>query len=79
MASYSDQEFMLTGDLENYNAVKEAVIDSLTREEFITQEQAETIKNNYAVVLVKNNWFGRTIGSLLGKRDTTFIKVMKVV
>jgi hypothetical protein len=79
MASYSDQEFMLTGDLENYNMVKEAVIDSLCREEFITQEQAETIKNNYAVVLAKNNWLGIAIGKLLGKRDSTYIKVMKIV
>jgi len=79
MTNYSDQEFMLTGDLENYNAVKEAVIDSLTREEFITQEQAETIKNNYAVVLVKNNWFGIAIGKLLGKKDSTYIRVMKIV
>jgi hypothetical protein len=76
---YSDKEFILTEDLQNFNVVKEAIIDSLCREEYITEQQANTIKENYAVVLVKNNWFGRTIGSLLGKKDTQFIKVMKVV
>jgi len=76
---YSDKEFILTEDLQNFNVVKEAIIDSLCREEYITEQQANTIKENYAVVLVKNNWFGRTIGNLLGKKDTQFIKVMKVV
>lgn len=79
MGNYSDKEFILTEDLQNFNAVKEAIIDSLCREQFITNEQAETIKNNYAVVLVKNNWFGMAIGNLLGKKDTQYIKIMKVV
>ena len=79
MASYSDQEFMLTGDLENYNMVKEAIINSLCREEFITQEQAELINEKYAIIIVKNNWLGQAIGKLLGKKDSTYIKVMKLV
>ena len=79
MASYSDQEFMLTGDLENYNMVKEAIINSLCREEFITQEQAELINEKYAIIIVKNNWLGQAIGKLLGKKDSTYIKVMKIV
>jgi hypothetical protein len=76
---YSDKEFILTEDLQNFNIVKEAIIDSLCREEYITEEQANKIKETYAVVLVKNNWFGRTIGNLLGKKDTQYIKIMKVV
>jgi hypothetical protein len=76
---YSDKEFILTEDLQNFNIVKEAIIDSLCREDYITEEQANKIKETYAVVLVKNNWFGRTIGNLLGKKDTQYIKIMKVV
>ena len=76
---YSDKEFILTGDLENYNAVKEAFIDCLVRENLINQEIGKSLKENYAVVLVKNNWFGRTIGNLLGKKDVQYIRIMKIV
>jgi hypothetical protein len=76
---YSDKEFMLTGDLENYNRVKEAVIDALAREEFFSFEAAQSLKETYAVVLVQNNWFGTMIGRLLGKKDVQYIKIMKIV
>jgi len=76
---YSDKEFMLTGDLENYNKVKEAIIDALAREEFISFEVAQSLKETYAVVLVQNNWFGTMIGKFLGKKDVQYIKIMKIV
>jgi len=79
MASYSTTDLELAGDLENYNNAKEAIIDALFREEFITEEQAETLKTKYAVVLVKNNWLGLTIGKLLGKKDVQYIKLVKIV
>ena len=79
MASYSEQDLELSGDLQNYNNAKEAIIDALVREEFLTEEQAETIKTKYAVVLVKGNWFGTTIGRLLGKQDVQYIKLVKIV
>lgn len=68
----------LAGNLENYNTVKEAVIDTLVRESFLTKKDGDMIKSNYAVVLVKGNWFGRTIGRLINKQ-TTQIRVVKVV
>jgi hypothetical protein len=79
MASYSAEDLGLTDDLQNYNNAKEAIVDALVREQFLTIEQAETIKTKYAVVLVKNNWLGLTIGKLLGKRDVQYIKLVKVV
>ena len=79
MASYSEQDLELSGDLQNYNNAKEAIVDALVREEFLTEEQAETIKTKYAVVLVKGNWFGQAIGSLLSKKDVQYIKLVKVV
>jgi hypothetical protein len=79
MASYSSQDLELTQDLENYNNAKEAIVDALVREEFLTIEQAETIKTKYAVVLIKNNWLGLTIGKLLGKKDVQYIKLVKIV
>ena len=79
MASYSTTDLELAGDLENYNSAKEAIIDALVREQFLTEEQAETLKTKYAIVLVKGNWFGRTIGSLLGKKDIQYIKLVKIV
>jgi hypothetical protein len=76
---YSNKEFMLTEDIENYNKVKEAVIDALAREEFISFEAAQSLKETYAVVLVQNNWFGTMIGKFLGKKDVQYIKIMKIV
>ncbi len=68
----------LAGNLENYNTVKEAIIDALVRENFITEEQGLEIKSNYAVVLVKGNWLGRTIAKIINKQNTQ-IRVMKAV
>lgn len=79
MASYSTTDLELAGDLENYNSAKEAIIDALFREEFITEEQAETLKTKYAIVLVKGNWLGQAIGKLLGKKDVQYIKLVKIV
>ena len=79
MASYSTADLELAGDLENYNSAKEAIIDALFREQFLTEEQAETLKTKYAIVLVKGNWFGQAIGKLLGKKDVQYIKLVKIV
>jgi hypothetical protein len=79
MASYSEMDLSLAGDLENYNSAKEAIVDALFREEFITEEQAETLKTKYVVVIVKGNWFGQAIGKLLNKKDVQYIKLVKIV
>jgi hypothetical protein len=79
MASYSTQDLELSGDLENYNNAKEAIVSALAREGFNTYEQAELINENYAIVIVKNNWLGQAIGRLLGKKDVQYIKLMKLV
>jgi hypothetical protein len=50
----------------------------LVRENFITEEQGLEIKSNYAVVLVKGNWLGRTIAKIINRQNTQ-IRVMKVV
>jgi hypothetical protein len=78
MASYSMDEVELAQELTNYNAAKEAIVDGLVREQFLTVEQAETIKTKYAVALVKNNWFGSTIANLINRKDTTVIKLVKL-
>lgn len=79
MASYSTTDLSLAGDLENYNSAKEAIVDALVREQFLTKEQAETLKTKYAIVLVKGNWFGQAIGKLLGEKDVQYIKLVKIV
>jgi hypothetical protein len=73
------QDLELTQDLENYNNAKEAIVNALAREGFLTEEQVEKINTTYAIVLVKNNWLGQAIGRLLGKKDVQYIKLMKVV
>jgi ribosomal protein L1 len=79
MASYSQMDLELTQDLENYNNAKEAIVDALVREGYINEDQGGEIKTKYAVVLVKNNWLGLTIGKLLGKKDVQYIKLVKIV
>lgn len=79
MASYSTQDLELSGDLQNYNNAKEAIISALVREGFLNNEQAETILTQYAVVMVKGNWFGEVIGRLLNKKDVQYIKLVKIV
>jgi hypothetical protein len=79
MASYSMDEVELAQELTNYNAAKEAIVDSLVREGYINEDQGGEIKTKYAVVLVKNNWFGTVIGKLLNKKDVQYIKLVKIV
>jgi hypothetical protein len=79
MASYSTQDLELTQNLENYNNAKEAIISGLFREGFLSEEQVETILTQYAVVMVKNNWFGQAIGKLLNKKEVQYIKLVKIV
>ena len=73
------RELELSGDLANYNMTKEVIVDALVREDFLTEEQAETIKTRYAVVLIQGNWFGQAIGKLLNKKDVQYIKLVKIV
>ena len=79
MASYSTEDLELSGDLQNYNNAKEAIIGALVREGFLSEEQAEIIVTQYAVVIVKNNWFGQAIGKLLSRKDIQYIKLVKIV
>lgn len=73
------RELELSEDLQNYNNAKEAIVDALVREGFLSEEQAETIKTRYAVVLVEGNWFGQTIGKLFTRKDVQYIKLVKIV
>ena len=79
MASYSTEDLELSGELQNYNNAKEAIIGALVREGFLSEEQAEIIVTQYAVVIVKNNWFGQAIGKLLSRKDIQYIKLVKIV
>ena len=79
MASYSTEDLELSGELQNYNNAKEAIIYALVREGFLSEEQAEIIVTQYAVVIVKNNWFGQAIGKLLSRKDIQYIKLVKIV
>lgn len=54
----------------NFNLVKEGFIDALVTEKFLTKEQADLIKKNYAITLVRKNWFGRFVDSLLWGKDS---------
>lgn len=54
----------------NFNLVKEGFIDALVTENFLTKEQADFIKKNYAITLVRKNWFGRFVDSLLWGKDS---------
>ena len=54
----------------NFNLVKEGFVDALVSEKFLTPEQGDDIKKNYAVTLVRRGWFGRVIDMLLWNKDS---------
>ena len=66
----------------NFNLVKEYFTDALASEGLLTQEQAEMIKRSYAITLVRRNWFGRLIDSLIWSKeskDEYKVVIVKVV
>jgi len=66
----------------NFNLVKEYFTDALAKEGFLSAEQAEKIKSQYAIVMVRKNWLGRMIDKFLfreGKEDEIKIVIVKVV
>lgn len=66
----------------NFNLVKEYFTDALASEGLLTLEQAEMIKRSYAITLVRRNWFGRLIDSLIWSKeskDEYKVVVVKVV
>ncbi len=54
----------------NFNLVKEGFVDALISEKFLTPEQGDMIKKNYSITLVKKNWLGRLVDSLLWSKDS---------
>lgn len=54
----------------NFNMVKEGLVDGLVSEKFLTPEQGDMIKKNYAITIVKRNWFGRLVDGLLWGKDS---------
>ena len=54
----------------NFNLVKEGFVDALVSEKFLTPEQGDMIKKNYSVTIVKRNWLGRLVDSLLWSKDS---------
>jgi hypothetical protein len=54
----------------NFNLVKEGFVDALVSEKFLTPEQGDMIKKNYSVTLVRKNWLGRMVDSLLWGKDS---------
>jgi len=66
----------------NFNLVKEYFTDALAKEGFLSAEQAEKIKSQYAIVMVRKNWLGRMIDKFLfreGKEDEFKIVIVKVI
>lgn len=54
----------------NFNLVKEGFVDCLVTEQFLTLEQADVIKKNYAISLVRKNWLGRLVDTILWSKDS---------
>lgn len=67
----------------NFNLVKETFVDALVSEKFLTTEQGDMIKKNYAVTLVRRGWFGRMIDAILWNKESkdeyklVIVKVIK--
>lgn len=46
-------------DIQNYNVVKELVIDKLIDEGLISQEDGDSFVDRCQIIVVKNGWFKR--------------------
>ena len=54
----------------NFNIVKEGLVDALVSEKYLTPEQGSFIKSNYSVTVVRKNWLGRLVDSLLWNKES---------
>ena len=63
-----------------FNQTKEVVVGSLLTEGFITEEQAEEILTDYAIVVHEKGMLGKTIDKILGRAErSTNITMVKLV
>jgi hypothetical protein len=62
------------------NQVKETVVSALCKEGVLTEEQATTINQTYAIVLHKKGTLGSFIAKLFGMNDSELgIHLVKLV
>lgn len=67
---------------ESLNMGKELLTSCLVKNEVITQKQADLINKQYALVVVKHNWFGKILDAVSnpdGKKDAVYIRVVKII
>jgi len=51
---------------ETANHVKDSVVEELTRQKFLTEEQATLLKNEYGIVIIRRGWFSKLIEKTFG-------------
>lgn len=72
---------MTKADVQNANAVKQLVLESLVAEGYLTKEKANYFSTNYAVILSNRDWFRRIYDKLFKHRkpDEVYYDMVKIV
>lgn len=60
MALYSDQQMGAVA-----NQIKELVVTAMSEQELVTEAAAEKFLAQYAVIVIKKGWLGKTIDRVL--------------
>jgi len=63
----------------SFNMAKEAFVDALIKEGFLTPENGALIKSAYAITLQKKSWLGSFISRYIWKEDGSDANQMKIV
>ena len=76
---------MSEGDLtETLNKGKEIFVKGLVRDGFLTEEQADNISKNYAIVATRQGWLGSVIDTIINANDpvdnnSIIIRIVKLL
>jgi len=74
--------FDLTAEMENYNKVKELVVDKLVDEGLLEQDDANEFNDRCQVLLYKGKWFSKwfdkNMKSETNSPDTYYMRVIEM-
>ena len=62
----------LENDSNNANAVKDLVLETLNKQQIITEKERDTFANEWHIVIIKKSWFKQVISRLSIKDRGTY-------
>lgn len=72
----------LTAEMENYNKVKNIVVNQLVKEGYMSEEEGDEFKERCQVLVYKGKWFSKwfdkNIKSETNSEDSYYIKIIEM-